>query len=65
MSGFSIQKASGRADSRIEWRRLETLSPPHRNPRTHSARQIEQIAASIREFGFLNPILVDEAARRI
>lgn len=62
MSGFSIQKAGGRADSRIEWRRLETLSPPHRNPRTHSARQIEQIAASIREFGFLNPILVDEAS---
>ena len=29
------------------------------NPRTHSERQIEQIAASIREFGWTNPILVD------
>jgi DNA modification methylase len=29
------------------------------NPRTHSDRQIDQIAASIREFGWTNPILVD------
>jgi DNA modification methylase len=29
------------------------------NPRTHSDRQVEQIAASIREFGWTNPILVD------
>ena len=32
-----------------------------KNARTHSTRQIHQIAASIREFGFQNPILVDEA----
>ena len=31
-----------------------------RNPRTHSRAQIRQIAASIREFGFTNPLLVDE-----
>jgi DNA modification methylase len=30
------------------------------NPRTHSDNQIDQIAASIREFGWTNPILVDE-----
>ena len=29
------------------------------NPRTHSDTQIDQIAASIREFGWTNPILVD------
>lgn len=63
MSGFSLRKSDGRTDKRIEWRRLDTLSAPHRNPRTHSAKQVEQIAASIREFGFLNPILVDEASR--
>jgi len=28
------------------------------NPRTHSDRQVDQIAQSIREFGFVNPILV-------
>jgi DNA modification methylase len=30
-----------------------------RNPRTHSPKQIQQIANSIREFGFVNPILID------
>ena len=32
--------------------------PSDANPRTHTAEQVAQIAASIREFGFLNPILV-------
>lgn len=35
------------------------LIPYARNARTHSESQIAQIAASIREFGFLNPIIVD------
>lgn len=63
MSGFSLRRSDGRTDKRIEWRRLDSLSAPDRNPRTHSARQIEQIAASIREFGFNNPILIDETSR--
>lgn len=29
------------------------------NPRTHTPKQIKQIAASIQEFGFVNPVLVD------
>lgn len=33
-----------------------------RNARTHSDGQVEQIAASIKEFGFNNPILIDETA---
>jgi len=36
-----------------------SLVPYARNSRTHSAEQIAQIAASIREFGFTNPILID------
>src|SRR5262249_50446535 len=32
-----------------------------RNARVHSKKQIHQIAASIREFGFTNPILIDQA----
>jgi hypothetical protein len=36
------------------------LIPYARNARTHSDEQVEQIAASIREFGFTNPVLVDE-----
>lgn len=38
------------------------LQPYDGNPRTHSAEQIEQIASSMREFGFTNPILVDQNA---
>ncbi len=35
------------------------------NPRTHSKRQVAQIAASIKEFGFVNPILIDSEDRII
>lgn len=35
------------------------LVPYARNSRTHSPQQIDKIAASIREFGFLNPIIID------
>lgn len=38
---------------------VSTLIPYARNSRTHSDEQIAQIAASIREFGFLNPIIID------
>jgi DNA modification methylase len=44
---------------RIELWPLERLAPYQRNPRTHSEEQVTQIAASIAEFGFCNPILVD------
>ena len=40
---------------------VERLQPYAKNARTHSDAQVEQIAASIREFGFTNPILVDKA----
>src|ERR1019366_159278 len=48
--------------TRIEHWPLETLIPYAQNPRTHSDAQIAQIAASIAEFGFNNPILVDTKA---
>ena len=38
---------------------VEKLVPYARNSRTHSPEQVAQIAASIKEFGFLNPIIVD------
>jgi DNA modification methylase len=44
---------------RIEHWLIEKLIPYSRNPRTHSDAQIAQIAASIAQFGFNNPILVD------
>ncbi|MBA0014130.1 MAG: site-specific DNA-methyltransferase [Nitrosospira sp.] len=43
----------------IEYRPVDSLIPYANNARTHSDEQLAQIAASIREFGFNNPILVD------
>jgi ParB-like chromosome segregation protein Spo0J len=48
------------ADS-VERQKLENLIPYARNARTHSEAQIGQIAASIREWGFTVPVLIDEA----
>ena len=50
-----------------DWRAAEirqvpvaSLVPYARNARTHSPEQVAQIAGSIREFGFTNPVLIDE-----
>ncbi|HEV7267614.1 MAG TPA: ParB/Srx family N-terminal domain-containing protein [Falsiroseomonas sp.] len=43
----------------IEHLSLAALQPSPRNPRTHSPKQIRQIADSIRRFGFTNPVLLD------
>ena len=43
----------------VVYRPADSLRPDPRNARTHPKRQVEQIAASIREFGFTNPILID------
>jgi len=48
--------------SRIERWPIDRLVPHARNPRTHSDAQVAQIAASITEFGFTSPILVDSEA---
>ena len=47
--------------SKIEYVSIDTLIPYARNARTHSDVQVAQIAASITEFGWTNPILVDGA----
>jgi hypothetical protein len=46
-------------DIQIERWPIERLIPQANNPRTHSREQVAQIAASIREFGWTNPVLVD------
>jgi ParB-like chromosome segregation protein Spo0J len=43
----------------IEYLPIDELASYPRNARTHSQKQIRQIADSIREFGFTNPILID------
>src|ERR1041385_9249203 len=56
-----------RTDSARKWpalqvvlRSIETLIPYARNARTHSDAQVAQIAASMKEWGWTNPVLVDE-----
>ena len=43
----------------VDYRKVETLIPYARNPRTHSDAQVAKIAASIVEYGWTNPVLVD------
>lgn len=43
-----------------EIRKIKDLIPYVNNSRLHSDKQINQIAASIKEFGFTNPVLIDE-----
>ena len=43
----------------IETIGIDRLIPYARNSRTHSDAQVAQIAASIREFGYTNPVLID------
>lgn len=47
------------AQLKIVYKKTEDLIPYARNSRTHDEGQIAQIAASIKEFGFTNPILLD------
>lgn len=44
---------------KIEYRKVSDLTPYARNSRTHSDIQVQQIANSITEFGFTNPVLID------
>lgn len=45
----------------IIYRSLSEIIPHARNARTHSDAQLQQIAASITEFGWTNPVLIDES----
>lgn len=60
------QAAGGNTDGQphahelaIQYRNIDTLIPYVNNARTHSDEQVAQIAASIKEFGWTNPVLVD------
>lgn len=46
--------------NKVERRSVADLVPYARNARTHSPQQVDQIAASIREWGWTTPILIDE-----
>ena len=63
------KKLNGRAmqNDNVKWpadkidrRKVDALIPYARNARTHSDEQIAQIAASIKEWGWTTPVLIDE-----
>ncbi len=64
MFRFMSQNAVGASPVRqltVEYRPVGSLQPDPRNARTHPKRQLDQLRASILQFGFTNPILADEA----
>src|SRR3954462_7859586 len=45
----------------IVYQAITDLKPRANNARTHSKKQVQQIAAAIKRFGFTNPVLTDES----
>jgi DNA modification methylase len=52
-------KGKDMKELKIEYKKIEDLIPYVNNTRTHSENQVAQIASSIKEFGWTNPILLD------
>lgn len=48
------------ASLRVDYKKASDLKPFEKNARTHSEEQVAQIVASINEWGWTNPILIDE-----
>ena len=44
----------------IVFKKIEELTPYANNARTHSSAQVDEIVRSMREFGWTNPVLLDE-----
>jgi DNA modification methylase len=63
MSSDKARGALGISPLKVELRSTYTFKPAKRNARTHGDKQIEQIAASLKQFGFLVPVLVNEEGR--
>src|SRR3954447_10714192 len=63
MSNESVPAVTARLA--VTYRSVTSLIPDSRNARTHPKRQIDQLKASIQEFGFTNPILADPEGRII
>ncbi|MBY0548702.1 MAG: ParB/Srx family N-terminal domain-containing protein [Candidatus Obscuribacterales bacterium] len=55
-----MQKATVKLPKKITLVSIEKLIPYVRNARTHSDSQVAQLAASMKEYGWTNPILLDE-----
>ena len=55
-----MQTTPSQHDLKVEMIAVSALKPYARNARRHSKAQVKQIAASFKEFGIINPIIVDE-----
>lgn len=55
-----MQKAAAWPAFNVERRAVSSLKPYKGNARTHSKEQVAQIAASMKEWGWTNPCLIDE-----
>lgn len=60
-SNTPVSQAISVSDLQVVYLPTGALKPRPANPRTHSKKQIRQVADSIKQFGFTNPILVDAA----
>jgi hypothetical protein len=58
---FKQEKELAMGNLSIIYRKISELKPYPRNARTHSRKQVKQIAAAIGEFGFTNSVLIDES----
>ena len=61
MTRRAVSSADKKRDLDVHYRATASLVPYAANPRTHSPEQVQEIAESIREYGWTNPVLVDGA----
>jgi hypothetical protein len=58
--GWPTERSTSAAPLKVGWAPINTRRANPRNARTHSNRQRRWIAAGLRKFSFLNPVLVDD-----
>jgi DNA modification methylase len=57
--GVLVSAGDEMSGLKVEYKKIKELIPYCNNSRTHSDEQVLQIASSIKEFGFTNPVLID------
>ena len=55
-----MESVNNARDKEIEYLAIEDLTPYEKNARTHDEYQIEKLKNSLKEFGFINPVIIDE-----
>ena len=55
-----LESVNNARDKEIEYLAINDLTPYEKNARTHDEYQIEKLKNSLKEFGFINPVIIDE-----